>query len=384
MGLRFRVEREWRTRPTEERGAGGETARVSGKRVARGRGVPTPAWKSNRVFGAATPAHDQISKEEQKLILRRGCLDSSMCAQDHRRDRVGRLVPAPPPPVSRVNPRANDRRQYSKITPAPRACHRRRRRRPPRCAPRRRTRSEALGDGAARNREIARSLRKNENRTVVSGAALRDEASSKRARARERDDLVSELSALIDQVARAANAANADANAAHNATAPETHAEPRTHDDDAPSTTVDAAAPDEPPRGADRTTTTTTAAADDPPTSPPRAPSPAIAAPLLDPPEPLARRDDADADADADDAAWCTERHDNDRVAPGTSWGTLSKPAQLEWMRRGCDRFFCRPDPKAGRGVYTCRPLRAGSHSQGSPPPSLSNRPGNRRGEFLI
>jgi hypothetical protein len=44
-------------------------------------------------------------------------------------------------------------------------------------------------------------------------------------------------------------------------------------------------------------------------------------------------------------------------VSPGISWGTLSTLQQELWMNNNCDRFFCQPNSKAGKGVYKCIPI---------------------------
>jgi hypothetical protein len=46
------------------------------------------------------------------------------------------------------------------------------------------------------------------------------------------------------------------------------------------------------------------------------------------------------------------------RVIPGTSWGSMNKEQQDEWISLRCDEFFCEPHRLAGKGVYTCIPLK--------------------------
>jgi hypothetical protein len=43
---------------------------------------------------------------------------------------------------------------------------------------------------------------------------------------------------------------------------------------------------------------------------------------------------------------------------PGTSWGSMDKARQDEWLRLACDKYFCQPHALRGRGVYKCEPLR--------------------------
>ena len=57
------------------------------------------------------------------------------------------------------------------------------------------------------------------------------------------------------------------------------------------------------------------------------------------------------------DEAWCRRVRLEQRVAPGSSWGELTKAGEAEWMRRRCDRFFCRPHAMESQGVYTCVPV---------------------------
>jgi hypothetical protein len=75
------------------------------------------------------------------------------------------------------------------------------------------------------------------------------------------------------------------------------------------------------------------------------------------PPPPPPQPSGAGAAAD-DDAAWCRAQRDANRVQPGRSWGGLPKTGQAIWMRRRCDRFFCQPNPREGRGTYDCQPPR--------------------------
>lgn len=58
-----------------------------------------------------------------------------------------------------------------------------------------------------------------------------------------------------------------------------------------------------------------------------------------------------------DDHEWCRLLKLKRRVEPGRSWGELSTGGQAEWMRRRCDRFFCKPDKMESQGVYQCVPV---------------------------
>ena len=87
-----------------------------------------------------------------------------------------------------------------------------------------------------------------------------------------------------------------------------------------------------------------------PPVMPPveaRHPSPA-AAPV---------RAAATPAADGGDEAWCRRATREQKVTPGSSWGSLAKAGEEEWMRRRCDRFFCQPHAMESRGVYRCVPV---------------------------
>lgn len=44
-------------------------------------------------------------------------------------------------------------------------------------------------------------------------------------------------------------------------------------------------------------------------------------------------------------------------VKPGTSWGKMDKQQQKQWMSLRCDRFFCQPNVKEGKGSYRCQAI---------------------------
>ena len=44
------------------------------------------------------------------------------------------------------------------------------------------------------------------------------------------------------------------------------------------------------------------------------------------------------------------------KVRPGKSWGSMNNIQQKEWMDMRCDRFFCEPNEREGRGIYDCIP----------------------------
>jgi hypothetical protein len=53
----------------------------------------------------------------------------------------------------------------------------------------------------------------------------------------------------------------------------------------------------------------------------------------------------------------CRDLHKTHHVTVGSSWGSLTAELQQEWMKIRCDPFFCKPDPKEGKGIYKCTPL---------------------------
>ena len=47
------------------------------------------------------------------------------------------------------------------------------------------------------------------------------------------------------------------------------------------------------------------------------------------------------------------------KVKPGTSWGTMNQVQEAQWMSIRCDRFFCLPNNREGKGSYECIPLKS-------------------------
>ena len=60
---------------------------------------------------------------------------------------------------------------------------------------------------------------------------------------------------------------------------------------------------------------------------------------------------------DAADKKWCIEKRTEYSVEPGKSFGKL--PPQLHglYLSKKCHRFFCKPHPLAGKGVFPCESL---------------------------
>jgi hypothetical protein len=54
---------------------------------------------------------------------------------------------------------------------------------------------------------------------------------------------------------------------------------------------------------------------------------------------------------------WCIEKRDQYGIQPGKSFGTLPENMHNEYLAARCYRFFCKPHPRAGKGVFDCEPL---------------------------
>jgi hypothetical protein len=54
----------------------------------------------------------------------------------------------------------------------------------------------------------------------------------------------------------------------------------------------------------------------------------------------------------------CDELKSKYSVIPGSSFGSMPIVDQDVYLKSQCDRFFCEPHPKAGKGVYDCVPIR--------------------------
>ena len=57
------------------------------------------------------------------------------------------------------------------------------------------------------------------------------------------------------------------------------------------------------------------------------------------------------------DQEYCIKMKDQYDIEPGKSFGTLPKHQWRDYMSRRCDRFFCRPHPRSGKGTFDCIPL---------------------------
>ncbi len=57
------------------------------------------------------------------------------------------------------------------------------------------------------------------------------------------------------------------------------------------------------------------------------------------------------------DKKWCIEARMNYDIIPGKSFGKLPFSEHNRYLRARCYRFFCKPHPMAGKGVFDCEPL---------------------------
>lgn len=57
------------------------------------------------------------------------------------------------------------------------------------------------------------------------------------------------------------------------------------------------------------------------------------------------------------DKSWCIQMRDKYQIEPGRSFGSLPREMHNLYLQARCHRFFCKPHPLAGKGVYKCEPL---------------------------
>ncbi len=60
---------------------------------------------------------------------------------------------------------------------------------------------------------------------------------------------------------------------------------------------------------------------------------------------------------DVRDKEWCITNRDKYEIKPGKSFGKLPVNMHSQYLNMKCHRFFCKPHPMAGKGVYDCEPL---------------------------
>eukprot|EP00607_Mallomonas_marina_P000737 CAMPEP_0182432336 /NCGR_PEP_ID=MMETSP1167-20130531/55572_1 /TAXON_ID=2988 /ORGANISM="Mallomonas Sp, Strain CCMP3275" /LENGTH=114 /DNA_ID=CAMNT_0024619717 /DNA_START=346 /DNA_END=690 /DNA_ORIENTATION=+ len=56
---------------------------------------------------------------------------------------------------------------------------------------------------------------------------------------------------------------------------------------------------------------------------------------------------------------WCKEMKSKYNVKPGQSFGDLPVRLHATYLNAKCYRYFCKPHPKAGKGVFPCEELDA-------------------------
>eukprot|EP01041_Mallomonas_annulata_P010266 gene10266-21423_t len=54
---------------------------------------------------------------------------------------------------------------------------------------------------------------------------------------------------------------------------------------------------------------------------------------------------------------WCKEMRAKYNIQPGQSFGDLPVHLHRTYLDAECHRYFCKPHPKAGKGVFPCEPL---------------------------
>ena len=55
--------------------------------------------------------------------------------------------------------------------------------------------------------------------------------------------------------------------------------------------------------------------------------------------------------------SWCFQMRKQYAVEPGKSFGNLPQHIHDKYLEARCYRFFCKPHPRAGKGVFECDPL---------------------------
>lgn len=54
---------------------------------------------------------------------------------------------------------------------------------------------------------------------------------------------------------------------------------------------------------------------------------------------------------------WCFRTRNKYNIVPGKSFGSLPQHMVHKYLLAECFRFFCKPHPLAGKGVFECEPL---------------------------
>jgi hypothetical protein len=55
--------------------------------------------------------------------------------------------------------------------------------------------------------------------------------------------------------------------------------------------------------------------------------------------------------------SWCQKMKVAYHIQPGQSFGELPSSKHKEYLDHKCYRFFCKPHPLAGKGVFPCEAL---------------------------
>ncbi len=54
---------------------------------------------------------------------------------------------------------------------------------------------------------------------------------------------------------------------------------------------------------------------------------------------------------------WCVDIRTTFDIVPGKSFGKLPFSMHEAYLQAKCYRYFCKPHPMAGKGVFDCVPL---------------------------
>lgn len=57
------------------------------------------------------------------------------------------------------------------------------------------------------------------------------------------------------------------------------------------------------------------------------------------------------------DEKYCIDKRKEYNIEPGKSFGALPVNMHAEYLSARCYRFFCQPHPRAGKGVFDCKPI---------------------------
>jgi len=57
------------------------------------------------------------------------------------------------------------------------------------------------------------------------------------------------------------------------------------------------------------------------------------------------------------DRKLCVKMKNKYHIIPGESFGILPVNLHQKFLSKECDRFFCKPNALAGKGIYKCEPI---------------------------